>query len=155
MIDHLPPFDPQQLARVESIIDSWVSDEVRAHEMVVDAHRDPLEPRWWIKAQGEERSDIAVWFWLRQRTVEVESAFMPAPIDNKAELFEMLLRRNASQVGLAFDMSAEGGIFLRGHLANDAITYESLDGALGAVYAYTEATFRPAIRLGFASVIDG
>ncbi len=154
MIDHLPPSTAAELDGVAGIIDAWVEHEIDSDPLVLDARRDPLERRWWVNVSGEEKSEIAVWFSLRQRTVEVESAFMPGPIDNRDEVFAMLLRRNALQVGVSFDLSAEGGVFLRGHLANGDVSFATLDGALGAVYAYTEASFRPAIRLGFASAFD-
>ena len=80
---------------------------------------------------------------------------MPAPEENPAALYEQLLRRNQKMFGFAFSIGVEDAIFLVGQIPSGTVTTSELDRLLGSAYEYTEASFRPAMRIGFASKFVG
>jgi hypothetical protein len=146
---------PEEMEAVEALIDDWLGEQLAENPIVaaVDKHREPLssERLWRVRVTGDQKDVFAVWYRLRQRTLHVETYFMPAPEENQAELYEQLLRRNQRFNGLAFCIGGEEAVFLAGRFPLRALARGELDRLLGSVYAYVEQCFRPAIRVGFAS----
>jgi len=104
---------------------------------------------------GEEKDFTTVWITLGQRTLRYETYVMPAPEEHRGEVLEMLLRRNDQLVGVHFSIGAEDAIYLRGEIPDSGVTDHELDRVLGTVYSTVEATFRPLVRLAFASRFAG
>jgi hypothetical protein len=142
-----------ELAGIEARIDAWAARELGDNPVVEAVERAPASEgrRWYIRILGEEKDVSTVWFTLRQRTLHYETYVMPAPVENHAQLYEHLLRRNQGLTGLAFVIGVEDAVFLQGSLPVDAVTDDELDRILGSFYAYVEQCFRPALRIGFAS----
>lgn len=146
------PADPEELAALADVIDRWLVDELAANPAVLEVERDVDGPNsWFIRIRGETKDSYTVRFHLGQRTLQYETHFMPAPQENREQLFEHLLRRNALLYGGSFAIGDEGAIFLRGRLDNSLVGAEWLDRVLGSLYAWVEQFFLPAIRIGFAS----
>jgi hypothetical protein len=146
---------PEEMAGVEAMIDDWLREQLDDNPVVaaVDKDDEPLstERLWRVRVTGEQKDVFAVWYRLRQRTLHVETYFMPAPEENQAELYEQLLRRNRRFNGLAFCIGEEDAVFLAGQFPLTALDRGELDRLFGSIYAYVEQCFRPAIRIGFAS----
>lgn len=152
MIDHGgPPMDEGALAALDERITAWLATQDAENPAVDAVARQQGERRWYIRLKGEEKTTSTVWFALGQRTLHYETYVMPAPEENHAALFEHLLRRNMKIYGATFAIGAEDAVYLVGQLANDAVDEVELDRILGSMYAYVEAYFRPAIRIGYAS----
>lgn len=151
------PPDPAERKAVAALIDEWLGRQ-EADNPVVEAVNfeakgsDPSGiDRWYVRLRGEEKDVSALWFALRQRTLEVESYFVPAPEENEAEFYRHLLARNLGFYGFSFAVGAEDAIFLNGHLDLRHVTEDELDRLLGSAYTYIEQCFRPALRIGFAT----
>lgn len=146
------PSTPEELAALDAQIHAWVTAlpeqgmAVAGVERVIDAPR-----CWYVRMDGEEKTNFSLLLTLEQRTLRYESYFMPAPEENEAELYAHLLIRNAKLYGLSFVIGAEGAVYLQGQLDNRAITEDALDRILGSIYMTTEQCFRPAMRIGYAS----
>jgi len=150
------PLDAEELAALEARLDGIVHDLERTLPAVAGIERgEPGERRWYVRLDGEEKTNFSVWLTLGQRTLSFETYFMPAPEENRAECFEYLLRRNSKIFGAAFRIGLEDAVYLGGQLENDAIDEASLDRIVGSLYVYTEECFRPAMRLGYASRFSG
>jgi hypothetical protein len=108
-----------------------------------------------LRLAGEEKQFIAVWFSLRQRSLSVETYFMPAPEENIEECFAYLLRLNARLGGMRFAVGQEDAVYLMGAVSVHHVNEDELDRLLGSAYAYTEAYFRPAMRIGYATRFSG
>ena len=149
------PSSPEELEALGALVGRW-ADEQRDNP-IVDAVEslDETEPRWFIRLLGEEKPVFSVWFWLRQRTLHVETYFMPAPIENQAAVYEYLLRKSMTLFGLHFGIGSEDAVYLVGRLNNREVTESELDRLLGTAYVATEASFRPAMRLGYGSRFAG
>jgi hypothetical protein len=76
---------------------------------------------------------------------------MPAPEENAEQLYEHVLRRNESLVGVHFSIGSEDAIFLRGELPLRMVEEDELDRIVGTLYATVERIFPVIIRIGFAS----
>ncbi len=148
--------EPEQLDALESLIDRWLAGELAGNPAVVAVDRgEPGERRWYVRLAGEQKDTFTIWFTLGQRTLQYETYVMPGPVENHAELYEHLLRRNLGLNGAAFAIGAEDAVFLVGHLGVSAIDEGELDRILGSLYAWVEQFFRPAMRIGYASLFKG
>jgi hypothetical protein len=112
---------------------------------------EPDEHRWYVRMHGEEKEFTTVWFTLGQRTLQFETYVMPAPEENAEQLYEHVLRRNESLVGVHFSIGIEDAIFLRGELPLRMVDEDELDRVVGTLYATVERIFPIIIRIGFAS----
>ena len=92
---------------------------------------------------------------LRQRTLHFETYVMPEPEENKEDFYHNFLMRNNKLKNLSFSIGLEIAIYLSGELQNQWISEDSLDWMIGSIYATIELTFKPALRIGFASRFFG
>jgi Putative bacterial sensory transduction regulator len=150
-----------RLDDLRSRIDAWLEEFAAGNPAIAAIDRGTSdetsfgEPRWYVRMIGEEKDFTTVWLTLGQRTLRYETYVMPAPEENHAEVMEMVLRRNDLLVGAHFSVGAEDAIYLRGEIPDTAVTSDELDRVLGTVYSTVEATFRPLLRLAFASRFAG
>lgn len=153
--------DGERLADLRAAIDRWLEELAAGNPTIAAIDRGtsddtPLgEPRWYVRMVGEEKDFTTVWLTLGQRTLRYETYVMPAPEEHRAEVMELLLRRNDELVGAHFSIGAEDAVYLRGEIPDAAVTAEELDRLLGTLYVTVEANFRPLMRLAFASRFRG
>jgi hypothetical protein len=153
MADEIAP--PAELDRLEALIDRFLAEQLAENPAVAAVdHGEPGERRWYVRFRGEQKETFTIWFTLGQRTLQYETYVMPAPIENHAQLYEHLLRRNLRLYGAAFAIGEEEAVFLVGQIGVQAIDVGELDRVLGSMYAWVEQFFRPAMRIGFASVFN-
>jgi hypothetical protein len=139
-----------ELDEVEALVDTWASRQLAELDVVAAVERgEPGERRWYVRVTGESKDVFSIWLTLRQRTLEFETYVMPAPEENAGELYEWVLRRNAELYGASFCIGLEDALYLRGHVAAEAVTEAELDRVLGSLYAWTERFFRPMLSIGF------
>jgi hypothetical protein len=147
-----PPADAAQLGALEEVIDAWLATELASNPILADVTRaDDVPYRWYVRLVGEDKDFTTIWLTLGQRTLRYETYVMPAPAENRVELYDFLLRRNHGLVGAHFGIGPEDAIFLTGEIGVGSVDVVELDRIVGSVYAYVEQNFRPALRIGFAS----
>ena len=148
-------FDDESLAVLERQIDEWLGNLRSTNSAIVAIDHAEPEPafrsRWYVRMAGESKEFTTIWITLGQRTLRYETYVMPAPEENALELFDNLLRRNDRLIGAHFSIGAEDAVFLRGDLPLSALSEAELDRIVGSTYAYVEQSFRPVLRIGFAS----
>ncbi|NLA37151.1 MAG: YbjN domain-containing protein [Actinobacteria bacterium] len=155
MREQRPASSEQELARLTALIDAWTSEQV-AEDWVVAVERPEADkPLWFVRCRGEEKGVFTVWFMLRQRSLFVETYFMPAPEQEHAAVYEYLLRRNLRLFGAKFSIGNEDAVYLTAEVHNEDVSADELDRLLGTAYMETEQSFRPAMRLGFGSKFQG
>ncbi len=146
-----------RLGDLRQRIDGWLEAFADVNPLIAAVDRGTSddtsfgEPRWYVRMIGEEKDFTTVWLTLGQRMLRYETYVMPAPEENEAAVMEFVLRRNDQLVGARFSVGAEDALYLRGELPDTAVTGDELDRVLGTVYTTVEATFRPLLRLAFAS----
>ena len=157
MSDDLPAASPEELDRLDGLVAGWLERQLADNPTVLAVERDP-DPdgrRWLVRVQGEEKPVFAVWFHLRPRTLAVETYVTPAPLENRADFYEYLLRWNRRLNGVAFAVGGEDALYLVGPLPVAWLTEAELDRILGTVYAATEQCFRPPMRQAFGDRFAG
>ena len=145
----------EQLDELGTLIRSWAESAKSTNEQVLAVDQLATDRRWFIRLAGEEKQVTTIWFHLRERTLHFETQFMPAPEENREQLFEYLLRLNNKLFGVRFAIGDEEAVYLVGQLPWSAVDEDELDRIVGSAYAYTEQYFRPAMRIGYESKFKG
>ncbi len=135
------------------VVDDWLAGLQDAEPSVLAVEAD--HNRRFIRLQGEEKSVFTIWLLIGQHTLHHETFVMPAPIENHAEFYAHLLRRNHSLRGLAFTIGAEDAIFLEGRVPLEGLDASALDEVLGMHWEAVERCFRSAMRIGWRSMFRG
>ncbi len=150
------PATPAELDEIAARIDGWL-DEIQVENPLVEAvDRDETGVRrWFVRMAGEERDHTTVWLHLRQRTLAHETYVLPAPVDDAGAFYEHLLRRNVGLHGLAFAIGEEDAAYLVGEASHAHLVRDDLDEILGMHLDAVERCFRPALRIGFSSLLGG
>lgn len=147
---------PEEFAAIEHLVDEWLRRQLAENPAVAALDvGEPDEHRWYLRLLGEQKEVFTVWWTLGQRTLHYETYMMPAPEEQHAEVYEFLLRRNAGIFGAAFNIGAEDAIYLAGQIPVDQVDEGELDRILGTLWEWVERSFRPAMRLGYASRFRG
>lgn len=147
------PRSEDELQSDEAIVDAFLAEQLAENPVVAAVDKGVDGPRsWFVRLHGEEKDVFTIRFHLDQRTLTYETFFMPAPEENREQLYAHLLERNLKLYGVSFAIGEEGAIFLRGQLDNRFLgADDELDRVLGTIYEWVERCFKPALRIGFAS----
>jgi Putative bacterial sensory transduction regulator len=142
-----PPATPEELDALAERISAWLAGELETNPILLDVTRDDELPyRWFVRLAGEEKDFTTIWMTLGQRTLKYETYVLPAPEQNRAPLFELLLRRNYGLVGAHFAIGPEDAVFLSGELPVHVVDEEELDRIVGSLLEYVEQVFRRAVE---------
>ena len=145
-------FDRVELEQLESLVDATLQTALTEIDAVAAVERGDIDqPFWYVRVNGESKQHFSAEFTLGQRTLVVESYFMPEPEENREALFAHLLTRNRAMHPLHFVIGSENAVYLRGQVDNRHVDGEMVDRLLAAVYDYSEQFFAPAMRMGFES----
>lgn len=152
-----PVLTAEELNAVAERIEAWAGVQQQENPAIDSVERDEDDSlyRWYVRVLGDEKSVFSVWFHLTQRALHIETYVMPQPEENHAAVYENLLRRNDKFRGLAYTIGDEEALYIKGEVPVEWVDEAELDRLLGSIYMYVEATFRPAMRLGFASKFKG
>ncbi len=151
-----PAGTPDELDALGVRIERWLAEQVDENPTIEAIERDESGvPRWFVRLRGPEKGVFTTWLLVRQRTLHHETYLCPAPMENHAAFYEHLLRRNLKLHGVAFAIGAEDAVFLQGQLPVERVDDDALDWVIGTHYMTVEHCFRPAMRIGFASLFRG
>ncbi len=151
-----PAASPESLDALAAWIDTLLHAMAESNPAIASIERGEEPERcWYVRLLGEEKANFSIWFLLDQRNLHYETYFMPAPVENPAETFEYLLRKAAGVIGAGLVIGAEDALYWKGAVPHAFVSEDALDDIVGTLYAATEACFRPAMRLGYASTFGG
>lgn len=125
---------------LESRIGAWLADPESSVE-----YAEEVEGRWAVRMRQETRDATTVWFEVGERSLEYEAYVLPAS-EGTADLFRQALSRNMRAWRAFFTLDHEGGLIVRGRMAQGSVTDLELDLALGEIYETIEVSFRPLLR---------
>lgn len=125
---------------LEHQISAWVEDPESSVE-----YAEEVDGRWAVRMGQGVRDATTVWFSVGQRSLEYEAYVLPAGEGN-VELFRQALLRNARGWRCFFALDSEGGLVLRGRLADSQVSRTELELVLGEIYEVIEVGFRPLLR---------
>jgi hypothetical protein len=106
---------------------------------------------WYVRIPGVARSWIPVEIEVMERTVKLTSNVIVEPDEQRAEVYELLLRHNHGAPGVAFSIAGRDAvIYLVARIPHDELTVSKLDLLVGQIVEETEKTFRTILEIGFA-----
>ena len=144
-------FSPEGLSDLTKVVHDWLDLQLNEKTVIQSVEYSEDERSWFVRITGEEKENSMIVFTLGQRTLHYETYFMPAPEENISDVFEYLLRKNHKLFGVSYGIGVENAIYLTGQIGNQTINSNTLDWVLGTLYSAIELSFKPALRLGFAS----
>jgi hypothetical protein len=109
--------------------------------------------RYVVKLPGTKKLATMCQLELGEHSLLVEAFVMRRPDENREQLYDFLLRRNARAYGVAFALDQAGDVYLVGRVARHAITPEELDRVLGSVLSYADDNYNAMLEIGFGSSI--
>ena len=107
---------------------------------------------WLVRVRAEEKTYVTVWLSLRQRTVHVETEVMPAPEENREELYRYLLTRNADLREVHLAIGPEAGIYLMAAVPVGELDLARLDELVGATLTYVDEVYPTAMSMGLPAL---
>ena len=151
-----PLSDADAASRLDETLKKW-SELWHASSFVGEIEHQPLPDdkghfHWLIRLKGEEKDVITLWLSLRQRTVYAETELMPAPEENREELYRYLMVKNHELRELHLAIGPEAGIYLVTQIPIHELTVERLDELVGATVTYVDEIFPTAMTMGLGSV---
>jgi hypothetical protein len=155
-VTRAPLSDADAASRLDEVLKRWSAlwhassfvGEIE-HQKVPD---DKGHFHWLIRLKGEEKDVITLWLSLRQRTVYAETELMPAPEENREELYRYLMVKNHELRELHLAIGPEAGIYLVTQIPIQELTVERLDELVGATVTYVDEIFPTAMTMGLGSV---
>lgn len=156
MTSRVPLRSDNAPSEIDEVLHAWLTEwRAKSFEGELEHVHTPDDRghyHWLIRLRGEEKDVLTVWFSLRQRTVHVECELMPAPEENKEELYAFLLAKNAEMREVHLAIGPEKGIYLVTQIPAGELTFDRVDELLGAIVAYVDELFVTAMSLGFQSL---
>jgi hypothetical protein len=155
-VTRAPLSDADAASRLDETLKQW-SDLWHASSFVGEIEHQVLPDdkghfHWLIRLKGEERDVITLWLSLRQRTVYAETELMPAPEENREELYRFLMVKNHELRELHLAIGPEAGIYLVAQIPIQELTVERLDELVGATVTYVDEIYPTAMTMGLGSV---
>jgi len=155
-VTRAPLSDADAASRLDETLKKW-SELWHASSFAGEIEHQPLPDdrghfHWLIRLRGEEKDVITLWLSLRQRTVYAETELMPAPEENREELYRYLMVKNHELRELHLAIGPEAGIYLVTQIPIHELTVERLDELVGATVTYVDEIFPTAMTMGLGSI---
>ena len=152
-----PDTPPAMLKTMATVLHMLVAQEPEPTAEPIMFEHQPLPDdrghyHWLVRLKGEERDVITLWLSLRQRTVHVETEVMPAPEQNREQLYHFILAKNAELREVHLAIGPEDGIYLVTHVPIGEVTVERLDEVVGATLTYVDEIFPTIMAMGLPSL---
>lgn len=109
-------------------------------------YSEELDGRLAVRMTQEVRDATTVWWTPGPRTLRMEAYLGPVPETGAEALLRLLLVRNRTAWRCHFALDEEGGVVIRGRVANELVDGSTLDAMLGECYELVELTFPPLVR---------
>ena len=106
-----------------------------------------------VSLPGEKKLQTHCALIVGDHSLSINAFVIRKPDENKAGVYEYLLKKNASMYSVAFAVNELGDIYLVGRLPLNAVTEQEIDRILGAVLQYADSAFNPLLELGFSTAI--
>ena len=106
-----------------------------------------------VTLPGEHKLATTCALVVGEHTVSVNAFVARRPDEQHAELYRLLLQRNARLNGIAFALDRLGDVYLVGRLPTTDIDEAAVDRILGAVVEAADGAFDRILALGFATSI--
>lgn len=146
LINQRVNFGWQAMLEVKAVIDDFLA----SHDLDFE-QKD--ENTYLITLPGEAKQQTHCALIIGDHSLSINAFVIRKADENKAQVYEYLLSKNAGMYSIAFAINELGDIYLVGRLPLPAVNEQELDRILGAVLLYSDSSFNPLLELGFSSAI--
>jgi hypothetical protein len=133
-------------AELDAVIRSTLDDGGLEYQRVA-------EGEFLVTLPGTRKLATMCWLVVGDHSMLVEAFVMRRPDEQREQLYQFMLRRNARMYGVAFCVDPDGDVYLVGRVPLHAVTPQEVDRLLGAVLTYADENFNAMLEIGFASSI--
>ncbi len=141
----------QRRGHLNHLLESWRGEWTRSGADAQIEHRAQPDARgdfhWLLRLAGEEKDVITIWLRLAQRRVHLECELVPAPEENREELYRYLLARNARMSRVHAALGPEDGLYLVASRELEELSEGVLDELVAATLTYVEEIYPTAMSL--------
>lgn len=109
--------------------------------------------RFVVTLPGTHKQKTVCSLLVGEHALRVEAFVLRQPDENREQLWEFLLQRNARMYGVAFAVDRVGDVYLVGRVSLGGIDADEVDRLLGSVLSYADDTFDTMLEIGFGSAI--
>ncbi|MGH3731463.1 MAG: YbjN domain-containing protein, partial [Micromonosporaceae bacterium] len=88
-----------------------------------------------------------------EHALRIEAFVMRQPDENRQQLWEFLLQRNARMYAVGYSIDTVGDVYLTGRVPLHSVTTDELDRLLGSVLRYADDDFNTMLEIGFGTSI--
>lgn len=106
-----------------------------------------------VALPGEKRLKTACILTVGAHALEIEAFVMRAPDENREQVYNWLLQRNARMYAVAWAIDGMGDVYLIGRVPVSSVTPDEIDRILGCVLEYADSSFNVLLEMGFGSSI--
>jgi hypothetical protein len=127
-----------------------INDFLSSHDLDYEQNDENM---YLITLPGEVKQQTHCSLKVGDHSLSINAFVIRRPDENRAAVFEYLLKKNASMYSIAFALNELGDIYLVGRLSLDTVNEREIDRLLGAVLQIADSSFNPLLELGFSSAI--
>ena len=143
------PADPEAYSAAHAMLSSYLEHDVAAEEYIQAVEYDPELVRWYVRFGCDGRDAETIYFDLKARSLHYEVYFLPAPMQNHLEIYELLLRANRGAYAVSACLDRDGEVYLMGKTLLEHLDPAEIDRIIGSTYQFTERWFPMIARLAF------
>lgn len=111
-------------------------------------------PMWYVVTlPGTRKYRTVCNLIVGEHSLQVEAFVMRQPDENREQLWEWLLQRNARMYAVGYAIDKSGDVYLTGRVALHSVTADELDRLLGSVLRYADDDFNTMLEIGFGTSI--
>lgn len=134
------------VTRTSAVVEEFLSSHDLSYEVV--------EGRtFMVTLPGSAKLETHCALLVGDHSLGINAFVIRKPDENLDQVYEWLLRKNATMYSVAFAINEIGDIYLVGRLPHAAVSDRELDKVIGAVLQYSDSAFNPLLELGFATAI--
>ena len=135
-----------ELQRLDTVLRAALDESELTYER-------PEVGSYLVRLPGQHKLATMCWLVVGDHSLLVEAFVMRRPDENREQVYDYLLRRNARTYGVHFSIDRNGDVYLVGHLPLASVTADEVDRLLGCVLTYADDSFDPLLEIGFANAI--
>ncbi len=149
MSQDFEPADPVLFASAHDLLAKYLEHDVASELYIQTVEYDSELVRWYVRFGCDGRDAATIYFDLKPRSLHYEVYFLPAPLQNQLEIYDLLLRANRDSYAVSACMDRDGEVYLVGKTLLEHLDEAEIDRIIGSIYQFTERWFPMVARLAF------
>ena len=133
-------------ARSAAVVEEFLASHDLSYERVD-------ERTFLVTLPGSAKLETHCALVIGDHSLGINAFVIRKPDENTEQVYEWMLRKNATMYSVAFAVNEIGDIYLVGRLSHAAVSDRELDKVIGSVLQYSDSAFNPLLEMGFTTAI--